>query len=82
MTRDIGMVAGFRVITDDNMIVPDGMKMVKKSFYERLTWKFWISKKEVPVYRASSIIYTFGDKIICHPEIALGLKDRLEAKAM
>ncbi len=61
----------FTVITDKNMT-----ESVKKSFLERLTWKFWVTHKTIQ--RKDMIVIQDDKIIVCHPSLEKAIEDEIE----
>jgi hypothetical protein len=61
-------LSGFKVVGDVNM-----METVRKTWRERITWKFWITHKFVP--RTDCLFLKKEGVIICHPNMIDKLKE-------
>jgi|APSaa5957512576_1039674.scaffolds.fasta_scaffold02019_5 hypothetical protein len=85
-------VAGFKLVSDGNLVVPDGYtaKYVNRSIKERLFTKLYgrkwspFCKKELVItkkYKPDSSFYKMGDIVMAHPETLIRLKGAIGEKS-
>lgn len=68
-----------KIIEDVNCTRVDGTKKVRKTIWERLTWKFWESHKDVPNIIPTVFFIKGENTIICHPSIKKELEESIES---
>lgn len=66
------------VIEDINCVKEEGTKLVKKTWKERITWKFWEGYKEVPNHVPTAFFVKGENTIICHPSIKNAIEEDIE----
>ncbi len=73
-------IGGLDFYTSSHLMVRDGNKKIRKTFRERLTWKFWESYRLVPNMVPDKTMYRLGDKIIVHPSVLHEVIKEMENK--
>ncbi len=73
-------IGGFDFYSSKNLLIRDKDKKVKKTFRERLTWKFWEKYKLVSNMIPDPAIYRLGNRVIGHTIVITELIKKLESR--
>lgn len=73
----VGSVAGIDIITDSRLVRQEGVKIVKKTWRDRITWKFWEKYKVIPNIVPIEKFFFHDGKVVCHPAMFDELKEMI-----
>jgi len=77
--------SGYKIIEDDSMVITYDHYMALRTWKERLferPWEPWRVFKVVANTKPDPTVLIHGDKLICHPQTAIVLREKLRSGAL